>query len=252
MAVDMENEAGVTRLSKLSQADRLRFVCWALQRQQLRQRFTTAAIRAGFKTARLRAPANLSALVNHLSNRGDLLRDGDAWTLESDLLRRLDQQYRDRPLTVEVHKLLADLPSRVTDATERTFLDEALTCFRAGAFRATIVMTWNLAYDHLCRFVLAHHLPAFNSQWPITFSHLNAKSRIRAVATIEHFSELKESEVIQICRSAAIITNDVYKILEDKLGRRNTAAHPSLVVITQLQTEAFVDDLVRNVVLTLT
>ncbi len=65
----------------------------------------------------------------------------------------------------------------------------------------------------------------------------------------EFNAELKESEVLKICRDASIITKDVYRILEEKLGRRNSAAHPSSVSIGQLQTDAFIDDLVRNVVL---
>jgi hypothetical protein len=62
---------------------------------------------------------------------------------------------------------------------------------------------------------------------------------------------LKESEVIRIAKSATIISNDVAKILDEKLGRRNSAAHPSGVRIEQLQAEDFIDDLVKNVVLKL-
>jgi len=63
--------------------------------------------------------------------------------------------------------------------------------------------------------------------------------------------ELKESEAIEICNSAGIITKDQHKILTAKLGRRNSAAHPSSVNIDQLQAEEFIDDLIKNVVLSL-
>ena len=43
--------------------------------------------------------------------------------------------------------------------------------------------------------------------------------------------------------------NDVHKILTTKLGIRNSAAHPSTVVITQVQAEDFITDLINNVVL---
>ena len=42
-----------------------------------------------------------------------------------------------------------------------------------------------------------------------------------------YFTELKESEVLQVCRSANIITNDFLKILGEKLDKWNTAVHPS-------------------------
>ena len=63
--------------------------------------------------------------------------------------------------------------------------------------------------------------------------------------------ELKESEVIAICKDAGIITKDVFKIMDEKLGKRNSAAHPSSVSIGQLQTDALIVDLVDNVVLKL-
>jgi hypothetical protein len=46
-------------------------------------------------------------------------------------------------------------------------------------------------------------------------------------------------------------TNPGVKILDEKLGKRNSAAHPSGVKIGHLQADAFIDDLVRNVVLKL-
>jgi hypothetical protein len=128
-------------------------------------------------------------------------------------------------------------------------LDESLKCYKAGAFRAAIVMCWNLAYDHLLSYVLHHRLADFNSQWPISFPKKHAQSRISAIAIRDDFSELKESEVLMVCKSAAIISGDVYKILHEKLDRRNSAAHPSGVRIEQLQAESFIDDIVKNVVL---
>lgn len=64
-------------------------------------------------------------------------------------------------------------------------------------------------------------------------------------------SELKESEVIEVCKSARIISGNLYKILREKLHRRNMAAHPSNVVISRLQAEDFINDLVSNVVIKL-
>jgi hypothetical protein len=55
-------------------------------------------------------------------------------------------KYGERKITVEVTKMLTDLPAKVPDVAEREFLDEALICYRNGAFRAAVVMTWNLAF----------------------------------------------------------------------------------------------------------
>jgi hypothetical protein len=120
-----------------------------------------------------------------------------------------------------------------------------------GAFQAAIVMTWNLTFWHLCTFVLKHHLAAFNTRYPVSLPNKHVKAKVQTIAKYEDFLlELKESEVLTICRDAKIIDPNIYKILDAKLDRRNSAAHPS-VKIDQLQAEEYVDDLVKNVVLKL-
>jgi hypothetical protein len=56
---------------------------------------------------------------------------------------------------------------------------------------------------------------------------------------------------LQVCRSANIITNDLLKILREKLDKRNTAAHPSTVEIAPHTAEEYIIDLITNAVLKL-
>ena len=110
-------------------------------------------------------------------------------------------------------------------------------------------MCWNLAFDHLCEFVLKDpsRVIDFNTQLPKSFP----KAGIQAVSDRDHFTELKESEVLQVCKSAGIISGSIHKILKEKLDRRNIAAHPSGAVTSQPTAEEFIKDLVENVVLKL-
>ena len=110
-------------------------------------------------------------------------------------------------------------------------------------------MTWNLAYDHLCEFVLAKH--------PERLSTPNSRRRtlkadISAVSKRDDFAELKEHQVTQVCKSASIISDSLHKVLKDKLDRRNVAAHPFGGMTSQFSmAEAFIRDLIDNVVLKL-
>jgi len=61
-----------------------------------------------------------------------------------------------------------------------------------------------------------------------------------------------EREVIEICSTGGLINSNIFKILKDKLDRRNIVAHPSTVVVVQHQADDAVTDLVNNVVLALT
>ena len=132
---------------------------------------------------------------------------------------------------------------------EKTFLDEALKCYRVQAFRACIVMTWNLAYNHLLNWLLADSTRL--SQFNAAISKRNSKKGTLVVSKYDDFEDLKEREVIDICNIANLFNSSVYKILIAKLDRRNMAAHPSSVVVVQAQADDVVTDLVNNVVLAL-
>jgi hypothetical protein len=73
--------------------------------------------------------------------------------------------------------------------------------------------------------------------------------KISAVVNKDDFGDIPEGKLIEFCRSAKIISNDVRKILDTKLGIRNTCAHPSGVQILEAKAVDFIDDLVNNVIL---
>ena len=128
---------------------------------------------------------------------------------------------------------------------ERDFLKETIDCYEVGAFRAAIVMGWLLAISHLFEYILAKRLPDFNAQ----LAKVKDKSvKVYSVSKKDDFSEIPESKFIEICRSAKIISVDVRKILDEKLGIRNSYAHPSDIKVSQNKATEFLNDLVHNVV----
>ena len=177
----------------------------------------------------------------------EALRDGAGYRLETRIRERFDTCYGQRTATVDIQNLLSDLPTKVSTLAEKTYLEEALICLRHKAFRAAIVMCWNLAYDHLRTFVLAGHAAAFNVQLPKSFP----KDRFPPIVSRDDFENLKESQTLLVCKSAGIISGSVYKVMKEKLDRRNVAAHPSGVTVSQLTAEEFIKDLTENVVLKL-
>jgi hypothetical protein len=111
-------------------------------------------------------------------------------------------------------------------------------------------MAWNLAFHHLLRWILADgsRLVNFNAALAAKFP----KKAPASVCRMEDFEELKEAEIIEICRTAKLCSKNIIEILREKLKRRNIAAHPSQVVLTQHQADDAISDLVNNVMLSLT
>jgi len=244
---------GIPGFAGWSHADKIRFFAWFIHPKRGRERFKAADIGNCYDELHMEPPSAIGPFLTQMENRKpkEALKNPLGYALEGKVRSTLDQKYGHRPATVMVDRILADLPNQVPDLAERTFLDETIRCFRAGAFRATIVMAWNLSYHHLCDFVLRKYLVEFNAQWPKSMPKHYLDCRIKAIGAYDDFGELKESQVVQICRLANIINNDLRKILDEKLGKRNSAAHPSSVTIAPHTAEEYIIDLVNNVVLKL-
>jgi hypothetical protein len=253
--MDLEDVVnGISGFSTWKDADKIRFFAWFLHSKRGRERFMPADIKDCYTKIGLAEPSSIAPFLTAMAKRKpkEALHDSRGYALEKRLRDQFEQKYGQRPIAIQVDKLLMELPAKIPDLAERSFLDEALICYRCRAYRATIVMAWNLAFDHLCHFVLKNHIAAFNAQWPISFPQKHQKARTSAVAARDDFGELTESEVLQICRSANIITGDVFKILKEKLDKRNTYAHPSSVNASPHTAEEVIMDLVVNVILKLT
>lgn len=147
----------------------------------------------------------------------------------------------------QLPKDLSNLSGRIGKATEKAFLEEAVRCYGSKSYRATIILVWILTMDHLQQFVFADKklLKDFNSS--LLSENWNRK-KIQIVK-YDDFSELKEKSKIDLLRKALIINQDVKKILDQKLGTRDSAAHPSSVKFTPHKVIDYVTDLVDNVIL---
>lgn len=148
------------------------------------------------------------------------------------------------PKRVQVAKQLSDLIPKIKDSQERSFLEEAIRSYRVESYRATIIMVWVLTIDHLQKYVFGNKLTEFNTA-------LNAHSdkKMQPIVSYDDFADLKESRVIELMRSAGIISNDVRKILDEKLGIRNSAGHPSGITFSGHKTTEFALDLIENILL---
>lgn len=238
----------ISNFAKWKHPQRMLLFGWFLHTFDSKPRFSQSDIRRCYETLNLEKPSSIGPFLTSLSDSKPkrLLSDSDGFFLPKHLRDEFDQLYGGRKATVAVHKLLTDLPTKLPNVAERVFLDEAMICFRHQAFRAAIVMTWNLTFDHLRQYTFARRLGDFNAQFPKVYPKKRLSVGVKAV---EDFDEFKESEFLEICRGANIIDGNVYKILDEKLTRRNMAAHPSLITISQLQAEDYISDLVNNVVL---
>lgn len=174
------------------------------------------------------------------------VKSNGGYKLQRHMREALSKKLGAETITAQTSATLRGLEHKMPIGANKDFLMEAIDCFEAGANRATILMAWILAMDHLFAYTLAHKLSAFNAALA---QNADKSVKVKVITQRDDFTEMKESKFIEFCRSAQIISNDVRKILDQKLGTRNSCAHPSGVTINKSKVIDFVEDLVDNVVL---
>jgi hypothetical protein len=232
-----------------SAVDQLLLLGWYLEAVEGKASFNSTTMRTAFQKVGV-DPPDVTQYLDRLAKKKppQLVKVSGGYKLAGSTRRSFDTKIGDNPSVVAVSKLLSDLPNKVPSTAERDFLAEALNCYKVKAYRAAIVMAWNLAYDHLMEWLLADQsrLDKFNAAVPSRFP-----KKKNTISTRDDFEEFKESEVIAVCRTARLLGKNIVEILEAKLKRRNTVAHPSTIVVTQAQADDAITDLVNNVVLAL-
>lgn len=243
--------SSIPGFSSKNHPEKIKAFGWFLRTHVGQDRFGALDIRRCYEDTHLDQPANTNRFLESLAEKKppELLKDARGYRLAQAVREKLDRELGKAEAVVVVEKMLTDLPGKIADQGERLFLSETLVCYRHGAFRAAIVMVWNLAYDHLTRWVLAdtQRLADFNAG----IAKRNPKKSHVKIVKREDFEELKEDETVDIVGGLAGISGGVKKLLKEKLGRRNTYAHPSTLKVERAQVDDMITDLVNNVVLNL-
>ena len=235
----------------LKSTDQLDFFVYFLT---IEKRLTTTqatAVRQCFLLADVTPYSNISQYLNQNikakpKQQPKFLRIKDGFQLHRNHKTLLEISISKKPFKAKVNKDLRELLTHLTNPAENEFLKEAIDCFEISAYRASIVMVWNLTVDHLFAFILKHKLSEFNSALAL---NTDKRIKITSVTNRDDFSEIPENKFIEFCRTAKIISNDIRKILDTKLGIRNTYAHPSNLKVSESKAIEFIDDLVTNVIL---
>jgi hypothetical protein len=243
--------ARVPDFSSLTPAAQLEYFAYFLTEIRREEGISSARIEECFDVLRLPKYSNIHAYVANHSRKSKtrppvFVRIKGKCYLHREQSAKLASSLKGSHLVVAVKSDLRDLLPKIQDPNQKSFLEEALACFEVKAYRASIIMVWILAMDHLFHYILTHRLAAFNK---VLAANTDKRIKISTIATRDDFGEIPEGKFIEFCRSAKIISNDVRKILDAKLGIRNTCAHPSGVTISEPKAIDAIDDLVNNVIL---
>lgn len=234
----------VSGFDLLESKDQILWLCFYLQK--VNGSFTASQVFDCIEKLGTRRMARLPQFLSEKTKGKNalMIKVNTGYAIERKHFAALESKLGTVPKVKEVSSSLEALAGKITDLYERQFLEEALICYRAGAGRGAILMLWELTFYHLQKHIFDAHLAEFN----VAIVAKNLKG-VKTISTLDDFAEIKESLVIEFAKSAGIISGDTRKILDEKLGIRNSASHPSRIVFDIHKVTEFALDLMNNVVL---
>jgi hypothetical protein len=232
--------------NKLTQKERVRLMSYFYIVIENTDEFTVKQITQCFTDNNLNLPANISREFTSLSESKPkvFIKRNKNFVFERSAKKVLDEIYLSNTHSQVISTTLRDLLHKVKSTEQKSFLEEAISCFEIKSYRASIVMSWLLAMDTIYEYIIKKKIVEFNSA-----IQLQGKYKKIIIATKDQFGEFKESDFIEILRVAKLISNDQRKILVEKLDFRNTCAHPNSIVIKESKAISFIEDIVENVII---
>lgn len=208
-------------------------------------RFVVGHVNLAFDELHMQRPANASSQLTEMTKATvkRMLKDSKGYRLTASSRDFVEALLPKEQSPKQIVDELKKLEAQVSDPHQKVFLEETITCFSHGAYRAAIVMAWNLAYHHACTYIFTGHLPAFNAQLAVAFP------KKKAITKHSDFEDLKESEVISVAKGAQIFSVSTSKVMSEKLTKRNSSAHPSSVIVMPVTADEVISDLVQNIIL---
>lgn len=236
----------VEKFEGLTQKEQVKLMSFFFCVESGTDTFLPAQIRDCFDRENLRLPANTTNEFIKLAKEKPpvFIKKGSGYSFERNAKKSLESTYLGTTHKQAISTTLRDLITKVVSKEQQTFLEEAISCFEIKSYRAAIVMSWLLTMDTLYEHVLKSKLSDFNNAIQV-----HGKYKKVTIKSKDNFSDIKESDFIELLRVAKVISNDTRKILDEKLDFRNTCAHPNTVVIKETKAISFIEDVVENVVL---
>lgn len=234
----------VPNASSESERNVVSYFLYYLTVEQGAQEATAPDIARCFSECDLAVPKRLSSYLSEgaTARPPRYIRARNGYRLQRHFADEISGKLGPQKAVQQTSAELRSLEGMFTDTATKSYLAEAIDCFEAGASRAAVIMIWILTVDHFTNYVFDKKLTEFN------ISLAKNPGKISKIGAIEDFQDLKEEKIIEVARSARIITNDVRKVLIEGLGTRNSAAHPSDVKIAPSKAISVIEDLVTNVI----
>ena len=219
--------------------------CYFLQKNKTYPSIKPNDLKQCFQTSDLSSPTNIHSRLRGMKNKKQLLKTSDGYRVERTEIKNIENKILKKPKLKEISNNLERLPA-LLKKPESDYVKEVIDCLKIEAYHAAIILMWVVTISYLRNYVLDVKLEEFNSS-PLL--HIKNKKKGLMIVSYDDFEEIKENEFLDILKNIGSINRTRCRLLKEKLGIRNTYAHPSPSSLTDAKTISFIEDLINEIII---
>lgn len=169
-----------------------------------------------------------------------------------DRLRHFQDSYR-IPITNIARQAPAEALHSLRVATAaapegyRRYLDEAVDCYEAGAYRGAVLMVWAATIEHIYSAV-ARKASGFKALEAANVARFGKSNAYRPIRKKNDLLYLNDKNFLLLCEDVGVFNKNARKLLEDKLDTRNRCGHPTGYVLGREEAVVFIESLINNII----
>ena len=229
--------------------DRVLAILYFKGRYEGKESLTVEGIRQGLKAARVKnwSRVNVADVVSKCGHYVDSPGTEGIrrlWKLTNsghEYIRELLGLPKTEPEIEHDVGALSAIILKIKDPDVRGYVDEAITCLKVGALRATVVFLW----AGTIRVIQKQLLTIGTVKTNAALKKHDPKSR--TVASLDHFAYIKDKNTLLAALELGILDKNQKDTLEEALNLRNRCGHPSKYNPGVKKVSSFVEDIVSIV-----
>lgn len=174
----------------------------------------------------------------------------DDWVPNLERLREFQQAYRlpvsdiARQAPAQALHSLRDSAQRAP-ASYRQYLEEAIDCYEANAYRGAVLMVWAATIEHLYSVIDGHPsgLRLIQAANKTRFENSNSYRRISKKNDLLY---VNDKNFFLLCEDASVFNKNARSVLEESLNTRNRCGHPTGYTVGREEVVIFIERLINN------
>ncbi len=130
-------------------------------------------------------------------------------------------------------------------ASYRPYLEEAIDCYEANAYRGAVLMVWAATIDHLYS-VIDGHRGGFKSMQAANKTRFETAHNYRKIGKKNDLLYVSDANFFLLCEDAGVFNKNARSVLDDALKTRNRCGHPTGYAVGREEVVIFIERLINN------